>query len=131
MVNARKEELDRIVEKKFDLSYDERKQAFDNTISLGTFASDNVYEKLVLVSLVSLVYIKVKDKKPTTRAIDILNKITADEEKSSFYQEMLESLGILVEEFSFGCKTSNSFGLTDSKQIVMKIKEILSTWVPF
>ena len=72
-----------------------------------------------------------KKKNPKITALEVLEKITKDEENSSYFQKMLESLALLVEEFSWQCTTSNSFNMTDSKDIINKIKEILNTWIPF
>lgn len=113
------------------LSYKEKSNLFSELVSLGTFSSVDVFDKLVLVSLVSLVYIKMKKTKPNITPLDILVKITETTDTNSYFYSMLESLSLLVEEFSYECKTSNSFNMTDSKEIVNKIKEILSTWTPF
>jgi hypothetical protein len=38
---------------------------------------------------------------------------------------------MLVDDLSYGVSKFNSYGLTDSKQIINKIKELLNTWTPF
>lgn len=114
-----------------DLSYEEKRQLFPEFVSLGTFCSDNVFDKLVLVSLVSLVYLKLLKTQPKITPLQVLLKITGETDETSYFYNMLESLALLVEEFCYQCNTSNSFNMTDSKEIINKIKEILSTWTPF
>jgi len=114
-----------------ELTYGEKTEIYSDIASLGTFSTKDVYEKLILLSLVSLVYLKIKKQQPKTTALDILLKINKGEELTTYYIDMLESIALMVEELTYGCETSNSFGMTDSKDIINKIKEILSTWVPF
>lgn len=113
------------------LTYKEKSELFSELVSLGTFSSTDVFDKLVLISLVSLVYIKMKKTKPTITPLDLLIKITGETDNNSAFYSMLESISLLVEEFSYECNTANSFNMTDSKEIINKIKEILSTWTPF
>lgn len=124
MVNSTTKELG-------NLSYEEKRALLPQFISLGTFSSDDVFDKLILVSLVSLVYLKLKKTKPKITPLEVLLKISGDSEVGSYYYNMLESLALLVEEFCYQCTTSNAFNMTDSKEIINKIKELLSAWTPF
>lgn len=113
------------------LSYREKEDLFSTHLSLGTFSSDTVNDKLVLISLVSILYIKLKEKDSSVTPLKILLKITGQKEDDSGLYQLLETISLLVNEFSYQCKRADTFGLSSSKQIVNKIKEILSAWIPF
>jgi hypothetical protein len=114
-----------------NLSYNEKRDLYAKTFSLGYFSSDNVNDKLILISLVSLMYLKIKEKNKVVTPLQLLLKITNQEKDNSAFYEVLENLSIVVEEFSYSCKIADSCGLKSSEEIINKIKEILSTWTPF
>lgn len=120
-----------IVQSLNDTTYVEKKDVYSYSFSLGTFSSDNVNDKLILISLVSLMYIKLRAKNRNITPLDILLKITKQEADDSGYYQMLENLAIMVEELSYECKKADSCGLKSSEEIINKIKEILSAWIPF
>jgi hypothetical protein len=113
------------------LTYEEKKDIYLKEFSLGNFHSKNVNEKLILVSLLSVVYIKMKEKNQNITPLEILISITKQKSDNSSFYQMLESLSILVEDFCYDCDKSESFGLKTSQEIINKIKEILNTWMPF
>ncbi len=114
------------------LTFDEKRNLYINHFSLGTVGSTNsVNDKLILLSLLSLTYMKMREKNPKITVIEILQSITKHTPDDSYYYQMLESLSLLVEDLSYNCKTADSCGLSTSKEIVSKIKEILNTWIPF
>ena len=113
------------------MSYEEKNDVYSHVYSLGTYSSDTVNDKVILISLISLLYIKMQVKHPGTTPIKILMKITGQKKDNSIYYQMLETLSIMVEEFSYACKTASPYGLKTSKEIINKIKEILSAWIPF
>lgn len=114
---------------RFNLS--ERKYVHDRYFSMGGLQSNNVNEKLMLYSLVSFVYIKMKEKNPTIRVIDILKQITKTEPNNDIFYQYLENLSIICEDLSSGCTTSDTCGLKTVPEIIAKIKSILETWLPF
>ena len=61
----------------------------------------------------------------------LLQKITKDFKPNKVFREHLENLAIVCEDFYYGTNEIESFGLTKSKEIIDKIKEILKTWIPF
>ena len=113
------------------MNYLNRKKISSHLISLGTFSSINVEDKLMLISLVSLVYIKLKEKNRKITPLDVLLKITKQEPDNSGFYQLLENLSFIIEEVSYECKTANAYGLKNSNEIINKIKEILSAWIPF
>lgn len=114
-----------------EYSYEEKKNLYLKLFSMGNFAGEDVNTKLVLISLLSLTYMKMKQKTPTLKPIDILVKLTGETDKSSYFYQALEGLSILVEDFCYGSKKADSCGLKTSQEIINKIKELLSTWLPF
>ena len=114
-----------------NLDYYDKHSVYQKVFSLGNLASDDMNEKLVLISLVALVTQKMREKDPTNNPLKILMQITGQIKDNSFFYQFLESLSIIVEEFMYGCKKFDPCGLKSSQEIINRIKEILSTWVPF
>jgi len=98
---------------------------------LGCFASEELNDKLALISLLALVTYQVKKKNTEVTPLKILMDITKQKPDDSVYYQMLEALSIITEDFMYGCSKFDSFGLKTSSEIIQKIKEILSTWTPF
>lgn len=109
----------------------EKKEYYFKNFSLGSIGNGSVNDKLILISLLSLTYLKMKEKTPDIQVIDILKSITGVSPDNSAYYQLLESLAIIVEDYCYSCKTADNCGLTSSKEIINKIKGILSTWIPF
>lgn len=114
-----------------NLDYYDKHSVYQKVFSLGNLASDDMNEKLVLISLVALVTQKMREKDPTNNPLKILMQITGQIKDNSFFYQFLESLSIIVEDFMYGCKKFDPCGLKSSQEIINRIKEILSTWVPF
>jgi len=113
------------------IDFSQRRDLYVKYFSLGTIGKNTVNDKLILISLLSLTYIKMKEKKPDITVLDILKSITKQPVDNSIFYQMLESLSIIVEDFSFNCTIADSCGLHSSQEIINKIKEILNTWIPF
>lgn len=113
------------------LAYEDKKSLHTKIFSLGTIGGGNVNDKLILISLLSLTYLKMKEKNPKITVLEILKSITKQKADESYYYQMLEGLAILVEDLCYNCKTADSCGLQTSQEIITKIKEILNTWIPF
>ena len=115
------------------LSYDDKAQVYSGCFSTGSMNNQSVNEKLILISLISLTYLKLKSKTPDIKPIDILKQITKidDSNKNDAFYQLLETLSIIVDDFSYTCTEADSCGLSSSKEIINKIKEILTTWIPF
>ena len=113
------------------LSYEEKLKVYTKCFSIGNFLSKDVNERLILLSLLSLTYFKLKEKDKNIKPIDVLIKITNGKKDDTFFYQMLESLSILVEDFGYSCNKADSCGLKNSQEIINKIKEILNTWIPF
>lgn len=115
-----------------DLTYEEKESLYRKVFSLGTIGNNkDVNDKLILISLLSITYLKMKEKNPKIRVIEILKSITKQPADNSFYYQMLEGLSFLVEDLCYNCTVADSCGLKTSQEIVAKIKSILNTWIPF
>lgn len=113
------------------LDFEDRKELFQSFFSMGYIASENLNDRLVLISLVALVTQRMKLKDPKITPLSVLVKISgATKDNSGFYQ-FLENLAIIVEDFSYGMKQIDACGLKTSQEIINKIKELLNTWLPF
>lgn len=112
------------------LDYTDKKEVFGRTFAFS-YVTDVMNDKLVLISLVALTYKKMREKQPTITPLEVLLKITGESKSNSPYYKFLESLAITAEDFSYGCTTIDACGLTTSKDIINKIKELLSQWLPF
>jgi len=103
--------------------YNEAKKLYDENFSLGYFG-DSLNNKLILISLIALV-----SKKTNKTPLEIIESITKNSNK--FTAKFIITLAIWSEELGYGCTNIDSCGLTSSKEIINKIKEILNIWVPF
>ena len=123
--------IDSIVIGLDDLEYTEKLSVYNKIFSLGNTNSDNMNDKLVLISLVALTTQKMREKDATITPLKLLMKITGQIKDNSGFYQFLESLSILVEDMSYGCKKIDTCGMETSQEIINKIKEILNTWIPF
>lgn len=114
------------------LPYPEKREVYSHTFSLGTFNGiTNVNDKLILLSLVSLVYLQMKKKKSDVTPLDILLSITKQAPDNSGFYQTLETISLMVEELCYAATTADACGMKTSQDVVNKIKEILNSWIPF
>jgi hypothetical protein len=114
------------------ITYQSKRELYIENFSFGNFInSANVNDKLIVISLLSLLYLKLKKDKPDIKPLDILLKIMGQQDPTSGFYNMLESLSIMVEDFTYECNTADSCGLKNGSEISNKIKQILSSWMPF
>jgi len=113
------------------LTYEEKRDVYQRTFTLGYLNSEEMNDRLVLISLLALVYQKMKLKEKDITPLKVLTKITGEKESDSVYFQFLETLAIIVEDFSYGMKKIDACGFKTSPEIINKIKEILNTWIPF
>jgi hypothetical protein len=121
------EELEHAIK---ELSYEERSKLYTRNFGFGALASTKLSDKLVLISLISLTVNKLRVKNPELTTIDLLAKITGEKPNTHFYTA-LENLALMVDDLSYCVTEFDPCGLTNSKDIINKIKEFLQTWTPF
>jgi hypothetical protein len=112
------------------LSYEEKKDLYQELFSLGNFSSE-LNDKLVLISLIALVSSKLKAKNPKLSTLDIILKIAEQEKDDSYFYHYLEGLAIVTDDFSYATSKYDSCGLSSSEEIIKKIKNLLNAWLPF
>lgn len=113
------------------LNYNEKQLFYTKLFSVGYLSTKELNDRLVLISLVALTYKKLKEKDKKVTPLQILLKITGQVVDDSAFYHSLEALSILVEDFSYGIEKIDPCGFTNSQDIINKIKELLSTWLPF
>lgn len=114
------------------MNYNEKKEFYTKNFSIGNFTSaEGLSERLILISLITLVYLKTKEKDDEITVLKILMQITGQKADNSGFYQVLENLSILIEDLSYDVRTADACGLTTSKDIIKKIKEILNSWIPF
>jgi len=112
------------------LTYDQKRDLYIKSFSFGSIGK-NVNDKLILISLLSVTYMKMKVNKPDITVLDILKSITKQAPDNSSFYQLLEALSIVVEDYSYGCTEADTCGLHTSQEIIEKIKRILESWIPF
>lgn len=113
------------------LSYTDKLRLYQLNFSMGYLYTEDLNDRLVLISLLALTYQKLHAKDKSITPLKILLKITGQEADDSAFYHSLEALSILAEDFSYGIKKIDTCGLQNSQDIINKIKELLSTWMPF
>lgn len=113
------------------LNYIDKASVYSRFFTTGYLASKDMNEKLVLISLLALTTSKMREKDPTMNPLKILMSITNQIEDNSVFYQFLEGIAIITEDFMYGCTKFDPCGLTSSREIINRIKEILGTWLPF
>ncbi len=122
--------LDNLTEDIKSLSFEDRAKLYTVCFGFGTLASKELNTKLILISLVALTSSKLKEKNPKMTTLDLLIKLTG-EKPGTFYYTALENLAIIADDLSYSTDIFDPCGLTNSTDIINKIKELLQTWTPF
>lgn len=114
------------------LEYADKELLYTRVFSLGTFnKATTVNEKLILISLIAFAYLQIKKTNPSVTVLKLLMQITKTKKNDSDFYNMLEALSIIVEDFCYNTDKADSCGLSSSKEIINKIKELLDSWLPF
>lgn len=111
-------------------NYEDKRQVYQNLFSTG-YLSLKLNDKLVLISLIALAHQKLKIKTPDLTILKFLIKLTNPSEEDASFRSFLEALSFLVEDLTYGTEVFDSCGLKTSQEIITKIKELLSQWLPF
>lgn len=112
-----------------NLDYDSKCKFYSKYFSLDLIP--DFKNRIELISAICLLTSRLRNKDKNIKTIDILVKLTGQEKDNSMFYEFLESLSVLSEELSKNCEVSNIYKYEDYSKLTNKIKEILSTWVPF
>lgn len=105
--------------------YNDLKEIYNKYFSLG-FLNVDINSKFALISLVGFLVDKLKQKKPDVTPYQVIKKIIGDDIPEDF----IKGLSVIIEDFSYGCKTFPTFGI-QPKEIPNTIKKILKDYIPF
>lgn len=122
--------VNNIVSEINNLDFDSKSQVYTRCFGFGNMSSGVLNNKLILISLVALTVNKLKEKNKDLTTLDILLKITNTKPNYGFY-DFLVNLSILVDDLAYDTYEFDSCGLTDSKQVINKINELVNQWLPF
>lgn len=113
------------------LSYEDKLYVYGRIFSIGNINTNDLDDRMVLISLLALTTKKMREKDASITPLQVLMKITGQINDGSAFYQFLEALSIISEDFSYECNTISACGLKSSQEIINKIKELLSKWVPF
>lgn len=105
-------------------SYNELKAFYVKHFSLGYLGND-IKTKFALISLICYLKHKLEMKKPDVTYYQIIKKLGED-----LPDDFIKGLAIICNDFGCYCKDFPTFDI-EEKNIPSKVKEILSTWLPF
>ncbi len=108
------------------MTYAEMQECYDKNFSLG-YISKKIQDKFLLISLICYLTYKAKQKSPGVTHWQIIKKLT---EGLNLPERSLMGLSIMCDDFSYGCTEFPTFGI-DSKEIIIKVKQIFNNILPF
>lgn len=112
------------------LDYYDKKEVFTKAFSSDVLGED-LNTKLVLISTLSLMTSKLREKDPEMNPLKILMKLAGQRKDNGPFYKFLESLAILSEDLSSGCTKIDACGCKTSQELIDKIKSAVNLWLPF
>lgn len=112
-------------------SYEDARAIYHKYFSLGNL-NLSLESKLALVGMICYITHSINKSK------DILNKVTCyqvickigKDFPDEIHQEFFKSLGVICEDFMYGCKEFPTFGI-DPKVMPKEVLKMLNSWMPF
>lgn len=116
--------------------YEKQRGNYYNCIALGTLTSKNFEEKLELLKLICFLTQALSKKDPTKykNPIDVLCLLYKEEfEKEEYtgFKNYLVSLAIICEDLLYVVDDIKNPGFKNSKDIIIRIKQLIEQWLPF
>lgn len=105
--------------------YEEMQEEYKKYFSMP-FLSEDLADKLALISFVCYITHELKQKKPDVTHYQVLRKI-ANEFAS---EDVLKGLAVICSDFGYGCTKFPTFGLSN-KEIVAQIRSMVAKLLPF
>lgn len=102
------------------------KKIYQDNFSLS-YLNTSAGNKLALISLLCYITQKAKEKKPGVTVYQIIMQVTKD---CVLPEEFVVGLSIICEDFMDNCTEFPTFG-TPEKNIILEIKNLLKTYLPF
>ena len=112
------------------MSYEELKNIYETNFGLS-FLNTSIEERLAVIGLICNVTHQLQMKKPGVTCYQVIMKIMENCDMVDSMREFLTALSIMCEDTMRNCSKFSDFGIKEGKKQVAKIKEILSTWLPF
>lgn len=109
------------------MKFEELRQLYKENFSLE-YLGNSIENKMILICLICYITDKAKSKKPDITYYQVITKICKD--LGGLPEEFIKVLAIICEDFSYGCTTFPTFNLKN-EEIIPKIKEILTNYLPF
>jgi len=110
-------------------SYKDLQNLYSRWFSLGGIAGD-IDNKFALISLICFLTYNQKSKNPDVTCYQVIQKII-EVGKLRLSDEYVKGLSIVCEDFLKGSTQFNTCGLKSGKDMIDKIVQILSVWLPF
>lgn len=113
----------------YEPSYKDLEQYYKEYFSLEGLQCD-LSNKFALISLICFLTKQARQKNPDVTCYQVIMKII-DGEESQHNMKFIRGLSIVCNDIMKHSNEFLTFDLKTSKSMVNKIKEILSTWLPF
>lgn len=110
-------------------TYQELSEIYARYFSLGYLNTD-IGDKFALVSLTCFLTKQARLKNPDATPYQVLMKIVGDTPQNKEW-EFLKALSIVCDDFMKQTTEFLTFDLKSAKEIVVKIRSILDTYLPF
>lgn len=110
-----------------NLTYEEKKALYGRHFSLGSLSTD-ISNKLALVSLICFLTNAKQKQEPSYTTYKMIQAVT---KKNPLPIDYVETLSIICDDYMYMCDTFPTFGLKTVKEMIDKLNEIISTWLPF
>ena len=111
-------------------TYQELQETYATYYSLSGL-NTSLENKFGLISLICFLTKQAKRKNPDATCWMVIRKITENEIPSKEQESFYKGISIVCDDFMKHTTEFLTFDLKTSKDMINKIKEILSTWLPF
>lgn len=108
------------------MTFSDKKHLYNKLFSLGNL-NCTFSEKMAVISLVCHLHKELKKKNPDITYYQLVYKIGSS---ISLPDDVIHSIAIISEDFAYECDEFPTFELK-GKEMIAKIKEILSKYLPF
>lgn len=117
------------------MEYNTKKTNYYANIHLGTMTTGRFEDKLELIKLICFMTQNLNKKDPVKYkdTISILSMLYEKElnANNEAFKDYLYSLSIICEDFLYGVDNIVNPGFKDSKEIIIRIKQLIEQWIPF
>nr|DAP34576.1 MAG TPA: hypothetical protein [Caudoviricetes sp.] len=110
-------------------TFSELDEAYRRYFTLGYLNTD-IGSKFALISLTCFLTKQARVKTPEATPYDVLLKVIGGD-TSSFDMEFLRAVAAICNDFMRNTTEFLTFDMKSSREMVIKIREILSTYLPF